>query len=455
MKSVVNALLSDTKLLDTFNPYLDAQFFDGNHVYINIIEIASMYNKQYHTRIHKNILIEHLLERSKTNKPLSAMFVESTPNDFVTDVLTTPYDINYIQDRISLELKNSYAFRFMETALRRKEKDPMFNVFDYTYTELAKLQTKFDSLIHTRETVVLSDLTLKEIELSCDNMYSHESLIFTKLPTFDKYKMYLDKDNAELGLVIAPPSKGKTAMLSYLASKACMRGQNVLYFEGETAKKIMVRRHAQTMTGMTVDNIASREYAEYISNQLIGMKRTGGLYVLEMFRYGEFTVRDIEASIINYIETYNCKPDCIFLDYADLLKPIEYIAEFRLKLRQIFIELKAMCTKWKVACWTASQTNRGGMQTSLIDMENVAEDFSKNMIIDKAFSLNKPKHKNSMDLFLYIVKNRDGCFDKLIKVEADFSRMTITEVEEICDILAWKEANKPVQEEKEKKGSKK
>lgn len=455
LKPIIHALLKETKLLHNFNDFIDAKFLNNNPAYIIMIQEAYKYISKFNTRIDKNILIDILYSKTKTNKELKKFFEETLVDLYVDDIYSQPYNVDYIAYKVMAELKDSHMYTIIEQALLRKEKDQTFSAYDFINTSLDKLNSKFNSLVVNTEEVNFNTLTVEDIEDVCSHSENYDSIIFTNFPSLDKYKMYLNKDYSELGLVIAPPSKGKTAYLSHLAYHAAMQGFAVLYLEGETAKDVMKKRFGQTVTTMTLDNIASKQYRGFAESQLNGFKRCGGLYILQMFNYGAFTVKDIETRIDDYIEKYNRKPDCLFIDYADLMSPVVFQTDYRLKLKQIFIELKALCMKYKIACWTASQTNRSGLNTVLIDMENIAEDFSKNMIIDKAFSINRIRHSRDDEAYLYIVKNRDGYFDRLIKTEADFSRMFFKEICEIENIDEWKTRyeERAKEDKKEKKKS--
>ena len=90
-------------------------------------------------------------------------------------------------------------------------------------------------------------------------------------------------------------------------------------------------------------------------------------------------VKDVEGTLIikeyptksastetikNHIERLKkrgIEPDMIIVDYADLLRSISAHREKRMELESIYEGLRGIAQEFDCAVWTASQTNRGGL----------------------------------------------------------------------------------------------
>ena len=99
----------------------------------------------------------------------------------------------------------------------------------------------------------------------------------------------------------------------------------------------------------------------------------------------------------------------IIVDYADLLRTLSTRREKREELESIYEELRAIMMENNVVGWTASQTNRTGLQAEIITMQSISEAFSKCFIADLIFSVSRTvedKQKNGGRI--YIAKNRNG-----------------------------------------------
>jgi replicative DNA helicase len=99
----------------------------------------------------------------------------------------------------------------------------------------------------------------------------------------------------------------------------------------------------------------------------------------------------------------------IIVDYGDLLKPIISRKEKRTELESIYEELRAISTEFQCPVWTASQTNRSGLNAEVITMEQISEAFSKCFVADFIFSVSRTiEDKQTNHGKIFIAKNRNG-----------------------------------------------
>ena len=76
------------------------------------------------------------------------------------------------------------------------------------------------------------------------------------------------------------------------------------------------------------------------------------------------------------------EPDLLIVDYGDLLKPVNNFKEKRYELGSIYEELRAIAKVNECPLWTASQTNRSGLNAEVITMESISEAFNKCFVAD-------------------------------------------------------------------------
>jgi len=99
----------------------------------------------------------------------------------------------------------------------------------------------------------------------------------------------------------------------------------------------------------------------------------------------------------------------IVVDYGDILKPISHSKEKREELETIYEELRALAHEFECPVWTASQTNRSGINAEVITMESISEAFSKCFVADFIFSVSRTgADKMNNTGRVYIAKNRNG-----------------------------------------------
>jgi len=99
----------------------------------------------------------------------------------------------------------------------------------------------------------------------------------------------------------------------------------------------------------------------------------------------------------------------IIVDYADLLRTLSARKEKREELESIYEELRSIMQTHNCVGWTASQTNRTGLQAEIITMQAISEAFNKCFIADFIFSVSRTSDdKQNNGGRIYIAKNRNG-----------------------------------------------
>jgi replicative DNA helicase len=127
----------------------------------------------------------------------------------------------------------------------------------------------------------------------------------------------------------------------------------------------------------------------------------------------EYPTKSASASAIkNHLKRISSsgqKVDMIIVDYGDLLVPTIRYKEKRTELETIYEELRAIAMEFLCPLWTASQTNRSGLNAEVVTMESISEAFNKCFVADFICSISRTiddKKTNSGRLF--IAKNRNG-----------------------------------------------
>ena len=116
----------------------------------------------------------------------------------------------------------------------------------------------------------------------------------------------------------------------------------------------------------------------------------------------------------------------IIVDYADLLKPVVVRKEKRNELESIYEELRGISTEFGCPIWTASQTNRSGLNAEVITMEQISEAFNKCFVADFIFSVSRTiEDKQNNQGKIFIAKNRNGPDGMIYDIFMDPSNASI------------------------------
>ena len=209
--------------------------------------------------------------------------------------------------------------------------------------------------------------------------------------------------SGELGVVIAPTGVGKSMVLTHLGAQAIEAGKTVVHYTLELQDVSVGNRYDSCITGIRLNELYNKkdevfdEISQVPGKLLIKEYPTKSATTRTLFHHLEkLQQRDIEVGMV-------------LVDYGDILRPISHSKEKRDNLETIYEELRAIAQEFKCPVWTASQTNRSGINAEVITMESISEAYSKCFVADFIFSVSRTvadKMNNTGRLF--IAKNRNG-----------------------------------------------
>lgn len=208
---------------------------------------------------------------------------------------------------------------------------------------------------------------------------------------------------AELGVVIAPTGVGKSMALVHLGAQALLQGKNVVHYTLELASTVIASRYDSCITKVPLKDLHT--FKDNIYEKVKDIK--GRLIVKEYA-----TKSASPMTLKNHLEKLrqrNINVDMVIVDYGDLLRPSIIRKEKRHELETIYEDLRAMAHEFQCPVWTASQTNRSGLNADVITMESISEAFNKCFVADFIFTISRTindKKNNSGTMF--IAKNRNG-----------------------------------------------
>ena len=207
----------------------------------------------------------------------------------------------------------------------------------------------------------------------------------------------------ELGVVIAPTGAGKSMVLVHLGAQAIKEGKTVIHYTLELQDTVIANRYDSCITGYPLSDLMN--FKEEIYDEI---KDLDGTLIVKEYPTKSASVNTIKAHL-NKLRKRGINPGLIIVDYADLLKPVVVRKEKRAELESIYEDLRGMANEYDCPIWTASQTNRSGLNAEVITMEQISEAFNKCFVADFIMSVSRTiedKQNNTGKIF--IAKNRNG-----------------------------------------------
>ena len=225
---------------------------------------------------------------------------------------------------------------------------------------------------------------------------------------------------SELGVVIAPTGAGKSFCLVHLGAQGLKEGKVVVHYTLELQDTIIATRYDSCLTGYPLSDIIN------FKNEVFEeIKDIDGQLIVKEYPCKSATTNTIKSHLTKLLKR-GIKPGMIIVDYADLLRPVVVRKEKRNELESIYEELRALSTEFECPVWTASQTNRSGLNAEVITMEQISEAFNKCFVADFIFSVSRTiEDKQNNQGKIFIAKNRNGPDGMIYDIFMDPSNASI------------------------------
>lgn len=107
------------------------------------------------------------------------------------------------------------------------------------------------------------------------------------------------------------------------------------------------------------------------------------------FPISSATVEDVERALDELALHESFVADMIVIDYADILKENVALGDKRHRVGDNWQKISRMAKTRNAVVVSASQGNRGSAKKNRLDVDDVAEDFSKIMTVDGIFAINE------------------------------------------------------------------
>jgi replicative DNA helicase len=382
---VISCLVTDSKFLDQLTEILHSKFFDSDSNKWIVDSIM-----KYHTQYKRSPSMEIF-------KVLVTEIKEPILQQAVIDQLRNIYakignlDLEYVKDR------------FRDFCIEQNLKQVILKSVDLLETgNYDKIKTEVDKALKVGQEIDLGH----DYILDMETRHSDEEMRSTVPTDWSVINDLMDGGlgPAELGVVVAPSGVGKTWILTAIGAAAVKQGKSVVHYSMELSEKYVGDRYDCVFTNIPTNEI--KEKKEQVERKVRGLK---GKLLIKYFPPKSITTKTLETHIEKMIASGN-KPDLVIIDYADLVLPFNrgndsaYVDQ-----GSVYIELRALGGIMELPVWTASQTNRSGLESEVIEADKIADSYAKVMNADFIMSWSrKSKDKINSTARAHIMKNRFG-----------------------------------------------
>jgi replicative DNA helicase len=381
---VISALLTDKTLLDTLNEIIHKKFFESEANKWIVTEIKDYYDEY---KSAPTLDVFKVKVSNIDNGSLAKSVVEQLK---VVYTQVGKEDLQYVKDEFSSFCRNQ---NLKEVIVQSVDLLKAGN-----YDRIKELVDK------AMKVGVESELGHEYIE---DYIKRIEEINRETIPTnWECVNELMDGGlgPGELGVIVAPSGVGKTWVLCALGAAAVKAGRSVVHYSLELSEHYVGQRYDTVFT-----SVPSADLKENKDEVLDKIKKLKGKLLIKYFPPKGISSKKIEAHLEKMIAAGN-RPDLIIIDYADLLLSHSNKSDSTYgEQGGVYIDLRGMGGELGIPIWTASQTNRSGIDSEVIEADKVADSYAKVMNADFIMSVSrKSKDKLNNTARFHIMKNRFG-----------------------------------------------
>jgi archaellum biogenesis ATPase FlaH len=245
-------------------------------------------------------------------------------------------------------------------------------------------------------------------------------------------KLYGGFNRGELNIFAGGSGAGKSLFLQNLALNWSLQGLNGVYFSLELSEGLCSMRMDAMLMGIATKDIY-KNIDEVDLNIKMKGKKAGKIQVVQLT--AGVTVNDLKSWIKEFQIQQNKKIDWVIVDYLDLMMPAGQkisVADLFIKDKLVSEELRAMATQGNYLFCTASQLNRGAVETADFDHSHIAGGLSKIQTADNVIGIfNSSSMRERQRVQIQFMKTRSSsAVGTKVELEFNTTSLRITDLDE-------------------------
>jgi len=385
-EGLVQLIFEDRPFADQITEVLDVEFLELEYLRTFVAKIV-----HYRTKYGKHPSTNAMISILRTELDRESEVTQQQVRDYFARVHT-----NEIADDIDYIKETSLDFC-------RKQK-------------LKEAMMKSVNLLQTCSFDEISKVINDALKLGSENNFGHDFIADFEERYKPKFRLpvttgWKEIDTItsgglgrnELGVVIAPTGAGKSMALVHLGSQAIKEGKTVVHYTLELQDTVVACRYDSCITQYPLSDLTN--FKDEIFEEISDLD---GTLIVKEYPTKSASTNTIKAHLARLIKR-GITPGLIIVDYADLLRPIVVRKEKRTELESIYEELRGLSNEMNCPVWTASQTNRSGLNAEVVTMEQISEAFNKCFVADFICTLSRTiEDKQNNKAKMFIAKNRNG-----------------------------------------------
>lgn len=351
--------------------------------------------------------------------------------------LLDPERNEYIRSFKSIDL-NSYTKEYLEKEIESFIKNRLYQNVMLEYVEALSEGKEPDLTKIQRVSTFYFDNSVgldffDDSDRLYDALKNGEEFVPTKMEKFDSFLGggFLKKG---LTLFIAGTGVGKSIFMCHFTATLSKLKKKVLYVTLEMPEERIARRIDTNILNVDRLDLINMPREKYIELKRKYKEKYGNNIIIKWNAAHEFSVNNLRNLTRELKEKKDFEPEVIFIDYMGLMRP-NFVSKDQKEdqsLKRISEELFAFAGEKNVAVVSAMQFNRDGMKSETAGKDKIAGSIGSTFAADEIILIKQNEElKKTGKYKLEKDKSRDGISGNFIYLNIDYSKMILTEDEEI------------------------
>ena len=194
-----------------------------------------------------------------------------------------------------------------------------------------------------------------------------------------------------LNVFLAPPHSGKTLLMCHLTAGYLIQGKNVLYITLEMAEEEIAKRIDSNLLNISIEDLMNLDRSSFEKKINRLREKCSGKLIIKEYPTGVGSTNHFRSLINELNLKVNFVPDVVVIDYLNIcassrIKASGTVNSYYL-IKSISEEVRGLSQEFNLPVITATQTNKGGVNNSDLDMASVSESFALNATCDSMFGI--------------------------------------------------------------------
>lgn len=398
---ILSALLLNKDYASAVSPFLKEEYFHDAD-YLDCYKALSAHYAKYQAMPNRAALLYDMLAL-RARKPEDEERLKALCNEVFDVAITSNMAYDWLITHTENFCKEKAAYNVIFKAI---------SVYDGSdnKTPASSIPDMMRDAVNISFDVSVGHDWLDDAQKRWEYYHSPESCIPFDLSSLNAITNDKGVARKTLNILLAGVGCGKTGMMCHLAAGYAKQGFNVLYITLEMQEELISKRIDANVLNIPMHELDRLHVADFLSKiDQIKLKSYGRIIVKE------FPTASAHSGHFNHIITdlkakRNIDVDVIFVDYIGICASsrvgLSGVNSYTY-LKNVSEELRALAQMHDAALWTAVQLNRGGFESTDVEMTDIADSFGIAASADMILSLTRTEELDSVgQVLMKQIKNR-------------------------------------------------